>query len=342
MKLSNQDISELKALIAYPKEIVIVTHRNPDGDAIGSSLGLKEFLLKFGHSVKVIFPSEYPETFVYLKGIEDCIIFDRDHDGTKAAISKADMIYCLDFNSLDRIDKIGPYIQEAKAKKILIDHHLDPEPFADYVYSDTSSSSTCELILEFVKLLGEADKMDARTGEALFTGLITDTGSFKYSTRPETYLAAADLKNAGVDDYNLQDKIFNRQSEKEIRLLGHCLANRMTIIPEYGTGYIALTKQDYADFNIQRGDTEGIVNYLLMIDGIKLAAFIREQPTIVKISLRSKGDISVQEMARNHFNGGGHKNASGGAAYAKLQDIVNRFVKVLPRYAPKQPVTTTT
>ncbi len=327
-------------MITYPKEIVIISHRNPDGDAIGSSLGLKNFLLQSGHNVKVIFPSEYPDTFVYLKGIEDCIIFDQDKDNTRAAIGKADMIFCLDFNSLDRIDKIAPFIEESKAKKILIDHHLDPEPFADYVYSDTSASSTCELIIFFIKQLGAADKLNTLIGEALFTGLITDTGSFKYSTRPETYMAAADLKSVGVDDYNIQDKIFNRQSAKQMRLLGHCLANRMQLIPEYGAGYIALTKQDYKDFDIRRGDTEGIVNHLLMIDGIELAAFIREQPTIVKLSLRSKGDISVQDMARNHFNGGGHKNASGGAAYAKLEDIVNRFLKVLPRYAPKKPVAT--
>ena len=156
--------------------------------------------------------------------------------------------------------------------------------------------------------------MDVQIGEALFTGLITDTGSFKYATRPQTYAVAAELKKIGVDDYGLQDKIFNTITEKQMRLLGHCLANRMEVIPEYAAGVIALTKEDYITWDIQRGDTEGIVNYLLMLEGIEVAAFIREQPTIVKLSLRSKGDISVQEICRNHFNGGGHKNASGGAA----------------------------
>ena len=336
MNLSSADILELKELLAYPKGVVILTHRNPDGDAIGSSLGLRFFLEKFGHVVKIILPSEYPSTFHYLKGVDDCIVFDNEPSRSYDAIKKADIICCLDFNALDRVDKMGPAVQEAKAKKILIDHHLDPEPFADYVLSDTEASSTCELIHKFIHQLDEAEKLDASIGDALFTGLITDTGSFKYNTRPETYRVAAALKERGVDDYGLQDKIFNTITEKQMRLLGHCLANRMEVIPEYGAGIIELTKQDYVDFDIKRGDTEGVVNYLLMLRGIEVAAFIREQPTIVKLSLRSKGDISVQEICRNHFNGGGHKNASGGAAYAKLQDIVDRFKSVLPKYVPKK------
>ena len=336
VQLTQTEISEIKELIAIPKEIVIISHRNPDGDAIGSSLGLQLFLEKFGHRVRVILPSEYPDTFHFLEGIEGCVIFDQDRALTKDLISKAEVIVCLDFNSLDRIDKIGPFVQDATCKKILIDHHLDPEPFADYVLSDTAASSTCELVHQFILELGEEDKLDTRVGEAIFTGMITDTGSFKYSTRPETYETAAALKRVGVDDYQLQDNIFNTQTEKQLRLLGHCLANRMELVPEYAAGIIALTKEDYVDFNIQRGDTEGIVNYLLMVRGIEVAAFIREQPSIVKLSLRSKGDISVQEICRNHFNGGGHKNASGGAAYAKLEDIIKRFKKVLPEYVTKR------
>lgn len=336
MTLTSAEIQELKDLLAYPKSIVILTHRNPDGDAIGSSLGLRYFLMKFGHNVKVILPSEYPTTFHYLKGVDDCLVFDNEPLAAFDNINRADIICCLDFNALDRVDKMGPAVLKSKAKKILIDHHLDPEPFADYVFSDTSASSTCEMIHRFINDLGEMDKMDPIIGDALFTGLITDTGSFKYNTSPTTYKVAASLKENGVDDYRLQDLIFNTISEKQMRLLGHCLANRMELIPEYGAGIIALTKQDYLDFDIQRGDTEGVVNYLLMLRGIEVAAFIREQPTIVKLSLRSKGDISVQEICRNHFNGGGHKNASGGAAYAKLQDIVDRFKSVLPKYVSKK------
>lgn len=340
MKLSAEEIQEIKEFLAYPKAIVIFTHRNPDGDAIGSSLGLRHYLERLGHNVKVILPSEYPSTFHFIKGVDDCLVFDLEPQKCKDELHKADMLVCLDFNALDRVDKLGPEILKAKSKKLLIDHHLDPEPFADYVFSDTAASSTCELIYQFIKQLGDESKIDPVIGEAIFTGLITDTGSFKYSTRPETYEVAAALKSAGVDDYTLQDRIHNTATEKQIRLLGHCLANRLEVIPEYGAAIIALTKQDYIDFNISRGDTEGVVNYMLMMKGIEVAAFIREQPTIVKLSLRSKGDISVQEICRNHFNGGGHKNASGGAAYAKLIDIVERFKSVLPRYLKKRvPVT---
>jgi phosphoesterase RecJ-like protein len=336
MNLTEKEIIEIKALLSTPRAVTILTHRNPDGDALGSSLALKFFLEKFNHVAKVILPSEYPINFAYLDGIDDCIVYDLAREQAVDAIKTAEIIFCLDFNALDRIDRLGLIVDEAKAKKILIDHHLDPEPFADYIFSDTAASSTCELIHRFIMDLGEGKRIDNSIGEALFTGLITDTGSFKYSTNSMTYRVAADLKDRGVDDYTLQDNIFNTYTEKQLRLLGHALANRMEIIPEYRAGLVALTKQDYLDFDIQRGDTEGIVNYILMLDGISVAAFIREQPTIVKLSLRSKGDISVQDMARKHFNGGGHKNASGGAAYAKLEDIVARFKKVLPDYVEKR------
>jgi phosphoesterase RecJ-like protein len=332
VELTEQEISEIKGLMAIPKLISIITHRNPDGDALGSSLAMKRYFEKYNHTAKVILPSDYPLNFHFMDAIDDCLVFDHDQNAVAELIGKSDIVVCLDFNSLDRIDKIGPFVQDAKAVKLLIDHHLDPEPFADYILSQISASSTCELVHRFISMMGDSDKIDKVMGEAIFTGLITDTGSFRYSTNPYTYQAAGDLKARGVDDYALQDRIFNSLSEKQLRLLGHALANRMEIIPEYKTGIIALTKQDYLDFDIQRGDTEGIVNYLLMIKGIEVAAFIREQPTIVKLSLRSKGDISVQQIARNHFNGGGHKNASGGAAYAKLDDIVQRFKNVLPKY----------
>ncbi|HQV97468.1 MAG TPA: DHHA1 domain-containing protein, partial [Saprospiraceae bacterium] len=172
-------------------------------------------------------------------------------------------------------------------------------------------------------------------GESIFTGLITDTGSFRYGTRPYTYEVAAALKQAGVDDYLLSDKIYNSQKVKHLRLLGHCLANRMEIMEDYGVGIMWLTRKDYADFDIQRGDTEGIVNYMLMIENVKVAAFILEQPAIIKISLRSKGDISVQEIAQKYFNGGGHKNASGGGVYASLKDVKDRVRKVMPEYLKK-------
>ena len=325
-------IEEIKALLSIPKDIVIISHRNPDGDALGSSLGLRLYLEKKGHAVKVIAPSDYPLMYSYLPKIDEIIISDLDKSDAENALLKADIIFCLDFNGLDRIDKIDHAVSGSKAVKILIDHHLDPEPFVDYTISDTSSSSTCELVFLFIRDLGDVKSLDQRIGECFMTGLITDTGSFKYGTRAETYEVAAQLKRIGTDDYWVQDKIHNSAKEKHLRLLGHCLANRMEIIQDNKAGIIWLTKEDYKNFDIQRGDTEGIVNYLLTIPEIQVAAFISEQPTIIKISLRSKGNVSVQEIASRHFNGGGHKNAAGGGVYARLDDIIDKFKRVVPRY----------
>jgi phosphoesterase RecJ-like protein len=219
-----------------------------------------------------------------------------------------------------------------KTTKVLIDHHIDPEPFADFMLSDTSASSTSELIYDFIHLLGQGKEIDPLVGNCLYTGIVTDTGSFKYSTSPKLFRIVAHLLEIGVNDYLLQDLIFNCLPEKQLRLLGHCLANRMEILEEYQTGIITLSRKDYERFNIQRGDTEGIVNFLLKLKKVKVAAFITEQPNIVKLSLRSKGDFSVQEIASRYFKGGGHKNASGGFSHLGLRKTVAKFKEILPLY----------
>ncbi|TXB68868.1 DHH family phosphoesterase [Phaeodactylibacter luteus] len=334
------NINDLKALLGTPRDIVITTHRNPDGDAMGSSLGLYHFLNKGGHTVRVITPSEYPEAFAWMPDAERITIYDLDPEYSEELVGRADLIFCLDFNALDRIDKLGELVGPAKAEKVMIDHHLYPEGFADFVLSDTSASSTCELVFDFVHLLGQEQELDDVIGACLFTGIITDTGSFRYSTSPKLYRTVANLVELGVDDYKVQDYINNSLREKHLKLLGHCLNNRMEILPEYHTGIIYLTKKDYEDFDIQRGDTEGIVNYLLKVKEVKMAAFITEQPTIVKISLRSKGDFSVQEIARKHFKGGGHQNASGGFSFQPLEVTLKRFKALLPQYKSKLEATT--
>ena len=327
------EIQELQKRLATPKPIAIITHRNPDGDAIGSSLAMKFFLEKYGHTCKVILPSEYPVIFEYMPRIHEAIIYDQEKNKAIDALAEAEIIFCLDFNGLDRVDTLGPYVQDAKAFKALIDHHIDPEPFADYYMSDTSASSTCELVYRFINELDEIKKMDLDIATCLFTGLITDTGSFTYATNPNVFRVAADLKEMGVDDYSLNDYIFNSWTERQLKILGHSLRNRMTIYKELSAGVIYLDKQDYRKYQISRGDTEGVVNYILKIKGMKVAAFIREMPAgDIRLSLRSKGDISVQELAREYFNGGGHKNASGGSSDKSLQDTIEKFVSILPYY----------
>ncbi|MBP6396774.1 MAG: bifunctional oligoribonuclease/PAP phosphatase NrnA [Saprospiraceae bacterium] len=328
-----EDIQNIKLKLSNPQDIVILSHRNPDGDAVGSTVALSRFLKKGNHAVKIIYPSEYPLVFQYLiDSSQSPLIYDLTPQECLEAIKNAGVIFLLDFNALDRIDKMGETVMFSKAIKILIDHHIDPEPIADYILSDTNASSTAEMVYLFMKDLEMMDRLDKNIGEALFTGLITDTGSFRYSTRGLTYQIAGDLKNIGVDDYALSNLIFNSLEPKNLKLLGHCLANRMVLLTEHKSAYIYLTKDDYQQFGISRGDTEGIVNYLLMMKEVVLAALITEQPSIIKISLRSKDNINVQQMAAAHFNGGGHKNASGGSAYAKLDDVINRFTKVVPNF----------
>ncbi len=325
-------IEALKDLLAQPKYIVITSHRNPDGDAIGSSLGLYHYLKKGGHHVQVMFPSEFPDFVAFLPDAETIKIHDDDPDGCNLLLEAADIIFCLDYNALHRVDTMGEVIAAQDCTKVLIDHHLEPEAFADFTLSETTASSTSELIYDFVKLMGDEDKLDATIGECLFTGILTDTGSFKYSTSAKLFRTVAELTDLGVDNYTLQDKIFNSLEEKNLRLLGHCLYNRMEILDDYKTGIITLSKKDYEYFDIQRGDTEGIVNYLLKLKNVKCAAFIKQQPNVVKISLRSKGDFSVQEIAQKYFKGGGHRNASGGHTFKGLRKTVEILKEVLPEY----------
>jgi phosphoesterase RecJ-like protein len=331
-----EDIAALKEHLALPRRIVIFTHRNPDGDAMGSSLALYNFLIEQNHKVKVILPSEYPDNFAWMPGAEECLVYDIDPEGTTEEIKKGELFFCLDFNSLERIDKMAKVIEECDVPIIMIDHHRDPEPFMDIMFSDPSASSTCEMIYEIISKAGWSKLINKSMLDCLYTGILTDTGSFRHGTTARVYEIVAELKRRGLDDYMINDRIFNSSTEKTLRLLGHSLYNRMEVLPELSSAIIHLTKEDYKTFNIIRGDTEGIVNYLLTIKGIQLAAFITEQPRIVKISLRSKYDINVQKLAREHFNGGGHKNAAGGYTFESLENALNRLKKAIPHYIRPQ------
>ncbi|NBC24976.1 MAG: hypothetical protein GVX78_05105 [Bacteroidetes bacterium] len=214
----------------------------------------------------------------------------------------------------------------------LIDHHIDPEPFADEMLSDSNASSTCELVVEFLEMLGETGLLDRGVAEACYTGIVTDTGRFRHAVTSRVFRVAARLIDSGVRDEMITDRIFNSSTEKQLRLLGYSLYERLEVLEDYDTAIISLSKQDYKRFKISRGDTEGIVNYMLSMPGVMIAAFITEQPTITKYSFRSKGDISVQQLARDHFNGGGHKNAAGGALKISLKEAIDKFKNVLPQF----------
>lgn len=326
------ELSAFKDKLAQPGQVVITTHRNPDGDAIGSALAVYHWLKSLGHVPQVVIPSGYPDFLAWMPEVDHILVYDNTPEKAIAAVKSADWYVCLDFNAIDRIDKIGEALLQEKRFIALVDHHLEPEDFADFLFSDTSASSTCELVYDLMHRCGQEDRIDRNVAECIFTGILTDTGSFKYGTSPKVYRTVANLLERGVDDYRLQELIFNGLEEKQLRLLGHCLRHRMEILPEYHTGIIVLTKEDYVKYDIQRGDTEGIVNYLLRIKDVKMAAFIMEQPTIVKISLRSKGDFSVQEIASKYFKGGGHRNASGGYSFHGLRAAVRKLKEILPEY----------
>ena len=326
----------LRRIVREPHNVAIFSHRNPDGDAIGSTLAMKHYLEQYGHTVHILFPSEYPEEFEALPGASDILIWDIQPEECKQVINRKNLLFFLDFNALDRIDKLGEYVRGINVPKVMIDHHLYPDPIADYTFSESEASSTCELVYRFIEAMDDKNKIVPGTvGKCIYTGLITDTGSFRHATNPKVFRIAADLVERGMDDTGVQDMIFNSQKEKNLRLLGHCLCNRMEFYPEYKTGLIWLSRKDYEQFDIQRGDTEGIVNYLLSIRDVRVAAFIHNQPTVVKLSLRSKGAIDVQEICKKHFKGGGHKNAAGAYSHDSLKATIDKFKSILPEYKDK-------
>lgn len=324
--------TSLRELIGVPRNVAILSHRNPDGDAIGSSLAMRHFLEQYGHTVHVLFPSEFPEEFEGLPGAGDILIWDIHTEECRHVLSQKNVFFFLDFNAYARIDKMGEFVRELPGTRVLIDHHLYPDGIADYVFSEPEASSTCELVYRFIDGLGDKQKINPAVGKCLYTGIVTDTGSFRYATNSTIFRITADLIDRGLHDTEVQDMIFNSQKEKNLRLLGHCLSNRFEYWPEYRTAMIWLSKKDYELFNIQRGDTEGIVNYLLSLKDVVLAAFIHNQPTIVKLSLRSKGAFDVQQICRQHFNGGGHRNAAGAYSHDSLKTTIEKFRALLPEY----------
>jgi phosphoesterase RecJ-like protein len=332
------NITSVKKLLDSKQQITILSHRNPDGDAIGASLALRGFLEAIGHAVTVVLPSDWPSVYGFLKGIQEVVIYDRDKENALHAVNSAGIIFLLDLNTIDRVDEMAPAVTASSAFKILIDHHLEPEDFTDWTLSDQAASSTSELIYVFLGMLGETHRVTREIAEALFTGIITDTGSFKFSTNPRVFRICAELKEKGVDDYRLQNLIYNSLTEKQLRLIGHCIANRMELLPEFRTGIIHLTQEDFKEYGIGRGDTEGIVNYILMIRNMRIAAFITDQNNVIKLSFRSKGNVSVQELAREYFGGGGHRNAAGGSSRKSLPEVLKEFKEILPGYLEKQGV----
>ena len=331
--MTHQDIIEIQQLLSTRKSVVIITHRNPDGDAMGSSLGLYNFLLRKKHSVKVITPNDYPDFLQWLPGNDKVIEYSKNPQQAEAKIKKADIIFCLDFNSLKRIKDIGILVKKAKATKILIDHHLQPEKFADYMLSDRKASSTAQLVFDFIVSLGEKKLINKKVANCLYCGIMTDTLNFRIgTTSAHTHAVAAELIGAGAQNTVAYTNVFDTNTENRVRLLGYSLAQKMKVFKEFNTAYISLSANELKKFGFQKGDTEGLVNYPLSVEGIKFSAFFVEMKDEIKISLRSKGNFDVNKFARKHFNGGGHMNAAGGEANSTLDEVLTQFIQMLPEY----------
>ena len=332
--MTKDDIFHIKQLLSKPKNIVIIPHKNPDGDAIGASLGLYHFLKGQKHHVNVIAPNDYPDFLKWMPSEALVLKYDNETEKGNTLIENADLIFTLDFNALNRIGAMEMPVTNSKSIKIMIDHHQEPDNYAKFIYSDVSMSSTCEMIYNFLEMLGEVNQIDANIATCLYTGIMTDTGSFKFScTTTQTHKIIGTLIEKGANNTQIHNNIYDTYSYNQLQLLG-CALKNLRVLPEYNTAYITLSQEELNTFNFKKGDTEGFVNYGLALKGILFSIIFIEnnQEGIVKISLRSKGDFSVNEFAKTHFEGGGHINAAGGKSTLSLVQTVEKFISILPNY----------
>lgn len=324
----------VQKLLASSQKVVIVGHKNPDGDAVGSCLGLSFFLKSLGHDTTVIMPNDFPDFLKWLPGVEEIIVHEREREASTKLINTAELVFTLDFNSLDRVGELQSVLESCSAKFVMIDHHQQPANYAVATYSDVKMSSTSEMVFHFMDALGQTEKLSKEIAINLYTGIMTDTGSFRFSsTTPTTHRVAAKLIEAGAESAIINQNVYDTNSPERMKLLGVAL-NNLVILPELHTAYITLTQKDLDDHNFKKGDTEGFVNYALSVKGVVFATIFIEnkQESIVKISFRSKGNFSVNDFARNHYSGGGHINAAGGKSSQDLNKTINEFISILPRY----------
>lgn len=332
--MTKDDINTIKTLLSSPKAIVIIPHKNPDGDAIGSSLGLYHYLKGCNHKVTIVAPNDYPVFLKWMPEENSILKYDAEKEKSDILINEADLIFTLDFNALNRIGQMEPIVSKSKAIKLMIDHHQQPDGYANYTYSDVTMSSTCEMVFNFIEMLGDVNHIDSAIATCLYTGIMTDTGSFRFSsTTSTTHHIIAQLIQRGAHNSEIHNRIYDSNSYSRLQLLGKAL-NNLKVLPEYRTAYITLSQEELNTYDFKKGDTEGFVNYGLSIEGIIFAAIFIEnhQEGIIKISLRSKGEFSVNEFSRAHFEGGGHTNAAGGKSELNLKQTVDKFISILPNY----------
>lgn len=337
MNLSQTNIEHLRELLAPPhRRIVLLAHTNPDGDAIGSSLAWAGALRAMGHEVTCIVPNKYPYFLDWMPGIEEVVIFKGDEEGRAvAALEEAELIFCMDFNSVARLEILTQTIEaNTTAQRILIDHHLSPDGGYALSFSHPESSSTCFVVYSIVEALLGVDAITKQMAEALYVGMMTDTGNFAFShLTPELFRAVAVLVEKGISIPDIYNNVYNAYTESRARLFGYAIDRKMQLIEQGTVAYMSLTEAEMRRYEFQQGDSEGFVNYALTIKKMKMSAMFSAHRKFIRVSLRSRGEVDVNLFARKYFEGGGHKNAAGGKSYLTMQETIDRFVKSVREFA---------
>ena len=334
--IKEEEIQRAKKIIAKHHKFVIVTHVSPDGDALGSSLGLSNFLRELGkEDVTVIVPNEFPAFLQWLPGANQIIVYSQTTEKAQQILKEAEVIFCLDFNEPKRVDKMEQSLVNTKAIKVMIDHHLKPSGFVDLTISYPTMTSTSEMIFRFICRLGEFDLINKEIAECIYTGMMTDTGSFSYnSNHPELYIIIGELIKKGINKDDIYKKVYQVYSKDRLALMGYVLYHKMNVYENHKAALITLRDDELKNFHYTPGDTEGFVNLPLSIKGVVFSVFIREEGDFIKISLRSVGDFPCNYFAKEYFNGGGHKNASGGEYYGSIEGAIQIFEDGLKLFNP--------
>ncbi|NND16457.1 MAG: bifunctional oligoribonuclease/PAP phosphatase NrnA [Eudoraea sp.] len=332
--MNSAQVAALQTLLSTPKKIAIIPHKNPDGDAIGSSLGLYHYLLHLGNHVQVVSPNDYPKFLKWMPGSSEVLNWEKENSNCVQALKEADAIFTLDFNDLRRAGDMATLLETLPAPFVMIDHHREPTEYAQIMFSESAMSSTSEMVYHIISALGHEEALDKNIASCLYAGIVTDTGSFKFSaTTASTHQVAAKLIEKGASNNEIHTRIYDNNSADRLYLLSTALQN-MKIFPEYRTSYMTLSEEELKKHNFKKGDTEGFVNYGLSIDGIDFTAIFIEngEEGLIKISLRSNGDFDVNTFARANFQGGGHKNAAGGRMIGSLEETATFFESLLEQY----------
>jgi len=324
------EIESVGSLLTVPQKIVLVCHKNPDGDTIGAALAMLHYLRKKGHDVTALVPNDFPDYYKWIPGAGEMVIFDRNTRVVRDVLAVGQLLFCLDFNSLDRTGNMAPDLEKFTGKKVIIDHHPEPSDEFDHYFCSTAASSTGELVFEFIDAMGDKALLGVEEALALYTCIMTDTGSFSFNcNHGRTYLIVAELIELGIDTANVHNLVYDTYTESRLRLLGFALSSRLMVWNNLHTAVIYLTKDDLKRFDYQMGDTEGLVNYGLSMEKINLAVLLTEKDSQIRISFRSKGSFSVNRLARDFFDGGGHINASGGTSKLGMSTTIDKLKDVL-------------